>query len=147
MHNVFHLSLLEQDTTRKVRVDKRVTELEFEAGNGKKYKVETIWDSAVYANESESGQLLSLYYLVALKRYPEEKNTWEPSSAVQHLKKLINSFRKDYPEKLTATFLPINFAPPMARPIVRPKLTFKRKQSRPVSVANKRARNWVFKCL
>ena len=55
MHNVFHMSLLKQDTTRKERVDKRVKELELEADNRKKYKVEAIWDSAVYANKSESG--------------------------------------------------------------------------------------------
>ena len=38
MHNVFHVLLLEQDTTRKKRVDERVNELEFEAGNSKEYK-------------------------------------------------------------------------------------------------------------
>ena len=31
--------LLEQNTTKKGRVDKKVTELEFEAGNSKEYKV------------------------------------------------------------------------------------------------------------
>ena len=43
IHNVFHISLLEQDTTRKKRVDKKVTELDFDAGdNSKKYKLEAI---------------------------------------------------------------------------------------------------------
>ena len=42
MHNVFHVSLLEQDITKKERVDKQVTELELKAGNSKEYKVETI---------------------------------------------------------------------------------------------------------
>ena len=42
MHNIFHMSLLEQDTTRKERVDKRVKELELKAGNSKEYKVEVI---------------------------------------------------------------------------------------------------------
>ena len=65
MHNVFHVSLLEQDTTRKERVDQWVKELELEAGDSKKYKVEAIWDSNVYASELESGQLPGLYYLVA----------------------------------------------------------------------------------
>ena len=69
-------------TIRKKRVDKWVTELELKAGNNKEYKVETIWDSAVYASKSESGQLPDLYYLVAYKSYPEEENTWEPLSAV-----------------------------------------------------------------
>ena len=49
-------------------------ELEFEAGNSKEYKAETIWNSAVYVNKAE-GHLPGLYYLVAWKRYPEEKNT------------------------------------------------------------------------
>ena len=65
--------LLEQDTTRKERVDKQVTELE--AGDSEEYKLEAIRDSAVYASKSESGQLPGLYYLVAWKGYPEEKNT------------------------------------------------------------------------
>ena len=65
MHNVSHVSLLEQNTTRKKRVYKWVTELELEAGNGKEYKVEAAWDNAVYASESELGQLPGLYYLVA----------------------------------------------------------------------------------
>ena len=69
------MSLLEQDTTRKKQVDKNVTELEFDAGNSKEYKVEAIWENAVYAMESESGHLPGLYYLVAWKGYPEEENT------------------------------------------------------------------------
>ena len=75
------MSLLEQDTTRKERVDEKVTELDFEAGDSEEYEVEAIRDSAVYARESE-GHLPGLYYLVAWKGYPEEENTWEPVSAV-----------------------------------------------------------------
>ena len=55
MHNVFHILLLEQETTRKERVDKRVMELELKAGDSEEYEVEAIWDSAVYASELESG--------------------------------------------------------------------------------------------
>ena len=75
MHNVFHVSLLKQETTRKERVDKRVTELELEADNRKKYKVEAIWDSAVYASKLESCQLPGLYYLVVKKGYLKKENT------------------------------------------------------------------------
>ena len=65
IHNVFHVSLLEQDITRKEQV-KKVPKLD--AGdNSKEYEVETIWDNAVYAMESESGHLPGLYYLVAWK--------------------------------------------------------------------------------
>ena len=121
------MSLLEQDTTRKERVEKV---LELDAGdNSEEYEVEAIRDSAVYAMESESGYLPGLYYLVAWKGYPEEENTWEPVSAVQHLRKLISSFHKDHPEKPTATSPPVNSAPPMARPTVKPaRLITKRKQ-------------------
>ena len=75
------MSLLEQYTTKKRQVDKKVTKLDFVAGNSREYKVEAIWNSAVYANEVKS-HLLGLYYLVAWKRYPKEKNIWEPSFAV-----------------------------------------------------------------
>ena len=140
IHDVFHVSLLEQDTTRKERVDEKVTELDFEAGDSEEYKVEAIRDSAVYARESE-GHLLGLYYLVAWKGYPEEENTWEPVSAVQHLKKLISSFHKDHPKKPTATSPPVDFPPPMARPTVKPaKPITKRKRGQPANSANKQVK-------
>ncbi len=50
------MSLLEQDTTRKGRVDKALPEsekeAEFEAGDNKKYEVEAIIDSAVYDQQT-----------------------------------------------------------------------------------------------
>ena len=42
IHNVFYMSLLEQDITRKKRVDEKVTELEFDTGDSKEYKLEAI---------------------------------------------------------------------------------------------------------
>ena len=64
IHDVFHVSLLEQDTTRKGRVDEDVTELDAGDDEGGEYKVEAICDSAVYARES-AGHLPGLYYLVS----------------------------------------------------------------------------------
>ncbi len=65
IHDVFHVSLLEQDTTRKERVDKTTSRLEFESdSNGEKYEIEAIHDSVVYAKELE-GHLSGLYYLVS----------------------------------------------------------------------------------
>ena len=58
------MSLLEQDTIRKKRVNKNVTELNAGKDSGE-YKVEAIQDSAVYAKELESGHLPGLYYLVS----------------------------------------------------------------------------------
>ena len=74
--DVFHVSLLEQDITRKGRVDEEVRHMEFDAGDDEsgEYKVEAIWDSVVYVRKSKSGHLLGLYYLVSWKRYPEEEN-------------------------------------------------------------------------
>ena len=81
IHNVFHVSLLEQDTTKKERVDK-TTYLEFKVGNNEEYEVKIIQDSAVYAIELEAGHLPGLYYLVNWKGYPEEESTWEQALAV-----------------------------------------------------------------
>ena len=104
-------------------------ELKFDTSNNKKYKVEAIKDSAVHAKKAE-GHLPGLYYLIFWKDYLEEKNTWEPSSVVMHLWKIIFTFYKDYPKKLTATFPPLNSAPPMAKPLVKHiKPSVKRKRS------------------
>ena len=122
IHDVFHVSLLEQDTTRKGRVDEKVRQMEFDNGDDDsgEYKVKAIRNSAVYARESESNHLPGLYYLVLWKGYLEEKNTWELALAVQHLRKLISLFHKDHPNKPTATSPAIDTAPPTARPTVRP---------------------------
>ena len=78
------MSLLEQDTTRKRRVDENATELaELDASeNSDEYEIEAIWDSALYARESKSGHLPGLYYLVFWKGYPEEENIWELYSVI-----------------------------------------------------------------
>ena len=73
IYNVFHVSLLEQDSTKKGRVNDM--QLEFEAGDNKEYEVDGIRESAVYARESATEQLPRLYYLVLWKAYPEEENT------------------------------------------------------------------------
>ena len=61
-------------------MDEKVRQIEFDADNNNsgEYKVEAIWDSAVYKRESKD-HLPGLYYLVSWKRYPEEENTWEPT--------------------------------------------------------------------
>ena len=112
---------------------------ELDAGDDSgEYKLEAIWDSAVYAKKSKSGHLLGLYYLVSWKGYPEEENIWEPALAVWHLRKLISLFHKDHPDKPTATSLAIDTIPPMARPTVKPTERLKRKRGRPTRRAKKR---------
>ena len=131
--------LLEQDITRKERVEKAP---ELDAGdNSEEYEIEAISDSAVYTMESESGHLPGLYYLVAWKGYPKEENIWEPFLAVQHLKKLISSFHKDHLEQPTVTSSLVDFAPPMARLTVkRARPITKWKRGRPANSANKQAK-------
>ncbi len=58
IHDLFHVSLLEQGATRKRRVDEATSQLEFDGGDGEgeEYEVDAIRDSAVYARESEGHQ-------------------------------------------------------------------------------------------
>ena len=58
-------------------------EPEFDTGNNKKHKVETIKNNAIYAKETKR-YLQGLYYLVSWKIYLEEESTWESSSIVMH---------------------------------------------------------------
>ncbi len=52
IYDVFYVSLLEQDTTRRKRVDKALLEPEkdvkFDDGDNKEYEVEAIIDSTMY---------------------------------------------------------------------------------------------------
>ena len=76
IYDVFYISLLEQNTTKKGRMDDENYAAKLDASNKSgEYKVEVIWDSAVYARELESGYLSNLHYLVSWKGYPEEENT------------------------------------------------------------------------
>lgn len=54
--------LLENDITRKEKVDKNVTKFYF--GNSNKYEAEVIKDSAVYAKKIETEILSRLYSLI-----------------------------------------------------------------------------------
>ena len=110
---------------------------EFEPGDDKEYEVEAIRDSTVYAKETDR-HLPGLYYLVAWKGYPEEENTWKPSSVVMHLQKMVSTFHKDYPEKPTATSVPLDSAPPMAKLTIQ--LPAKRKRGRLTGRAKKRTK-------
>ena len=127
-------------------MDKEVKQIEFEAGNNdsRKYKIEAIWDSAIYARESESSHLPGLYYLVSWIRYLKEKNTWEPTSAVQHLRKLISSFHNNHPDKPTTTSSIVDSALPIARLTIKPTECSKQKWGQQANSTNKWAKtNWA----
>ena len=125
----------ETNTTRKEQNDNAA---ELDTGdNSGEYKVEAIWNSVVYTRESESGHLPGLYYLVSWKGYSKEKNTWEPASAVQYIRKLISSFNKDHSDKSTVTSPAINT---ISRLIVKLTKPFKQKQRQPKRRTTKRAK-------
>ena len=63
IYDVFHISLLEEDITKKGQRNDTQLNFKFEAGNNKEYEVDGIQNSAVYAKESAS-RLPGLYYLV-----------------------------------------------------------------------------------
>lgn len=103
--------LLEQDITRKKRLNRNnVKKLDASNNKGKKYKIEAIWDSVVYKKELDWGHLAKLYYLIYLKKYFREKNTWNPYLIVQYLGKLLNLFYKEHFDKLVVISEVINFA-------------------------------------
>ncbi len=128
-------------------MNEATSQLEFEGdGDGEKYEVEAIRNSAVYSRESDSGHLLGLYYLVSWEGYPEEKNNWEPALAIQRLRRHVSTSHKEHPEKLTATSPPVDSAPPMVKPTLKAPptpLAAKQRQGRPAktSGAKKRAKN------
>lgn len=99
-------------------MNERLPELMFDASNIQKYKVEINKNCTVYAKKVERN-LTDIYYLVFWKGYLEKVNTWEPSSTVMHLRKIISTFHKDYLKKSLATSFSFNSAPPMTKPSIK----------------------------
>lgn len=64
MYNVFYVSLLELDNNRKRQAKEIFIQIEFYAGNIEKNECEVIWDSAIYKEKLELGQLTKFHYLV-----------------------------------------------------------------------------------
>ncbi len=77
IHDVFYISLLEQNTIRKRRVNEKTlpeSEKEFEVEDNKKYKLEAIIDNVVSSKEVNN-QMPGFYYLILWKGYPKEEST------------------------------------------------------------------------
>lgn len=72
IHDVFNVLLLKPDSIKKRWINKFLL-LKFEANDNKKYEIEVIRDSAIYA-KGASKYLFGLYYLVEWKGYSEKKN-------------------------------------------------------------------------
>lgn len=109
------MSLLEEDNIRKEQADKEL-EMKLKTGDNIEYKVEAIWDSAVYARESIANHLPCFSYLIFWKSYLKEENIWEPALTLQHLQKLLSTIYKNSPKKQTVTSNPIIFALLIAKP-------------------------------
>lgn len=89
------------------------TSIELDNGNSKEYKVEAIHDIEIYIKELDKGYLLGFYYLISWKGYLEEEITLELALAIQDLRKLVTTFHRNHFEKLIATSLAIDSAPPI----------------------------------
>ena len=127
-YDVFHVSLLKQDTTRKRRVE---TAIELDKDDSKEYELEVICDCEVYTKELDSDHYLpGLYYLILWKSYLKEENIWEPASTIQYLWKLITIFHRNYLDKLIVTSLPIDSALPIAWSIIKPRAKVSKKHGR-----------------
>ncbi len=106
--NIFNMSLLEQDSTKKRWVE---IAIELDKSNSKEYKIEKIHDSEIYVKELNTGyHLLGLHYLVSWKDYSKKENTWKSVLVMLQLCKLISTFYRDYLKKPTVTSLSINSA-------------------------------------
>ena len=71
IYNVYYVILLKQNTTQKKQV-KKVIKLSVSNKDSKKYKIEAIWDNAVYVRKSK-GHLLGFYYIVIRKVYLKKR--------------------------------------------------------------------------
>lgn len=73
IHDVFLMSLLEQDIIKKEQLNE-TSQSELDDINNEEYKIEAIWDSEIFAKKLDSGILLGLFYIVLQKNYPEQEN-------------------------------------------------------------------------
>lgn len=61
IHDIFHVLLLEQDSTKKEWVDKNdITKLDTDKDESGGYELEAICNSAIHPRKSKSGHLLKL---------------------------------------------------------------------------------------
>lgn len=56
--------------------------IKFKASNNEKYKIEAIYNNIIYIKKLKVDYLPSFYYLVLLKIYLKEKNTFKLALAI-----------------------------------------------------------------
>ena len=91
---------------------------EFEIGDDKKYKIKAIQDSVVYTKKNTQ-TLTNAILFGCIKKLSKKKNTREPVSAIMYLWKIVSIFYKTHLEKLIIISAPLDFALPIAKPIVK----------------------------
>ena len=74
IYHVFNFLFLKFKNARKSQVGKIVIKLQFEIDNDKKYQIAKIKENSIYARESNTSNLASLYYLTFLKDYLKNEN-------------------------------------------------------------------------
>lgn len=115
---------------KKWRLNKLLDmELEFDIGEDKKYRVETIKNNAVFSNAVAEDQSSKLHFLLFWKSYLEKEDIWEPTLVVIYLWKMIGMIHKNHPKKPIATFPPFDSVLSIVKPVVQP--IIKCKQSWP----------------
>lgn len=138
--------LLEQNTTKKEKVDK-MSQQELNEGHSKVYKVEVIKYNKFYTKKSVSSYLANIYDLILWKSHSEKKNTWGPVLTMLHFCKTIGTFYYNYLKKPITTFLSIDSTLPTVRLIVKPtikpkgKALIKQKYNQPAKT------NGIKKCI
>lgn len=81
-------------------------------------KVEFICNRIVFIRKLDLRHLAELYFPISWKRFFKKENMWEFVAIVQHLKKGISIFHKDYFDKFKASSTPVGTTLSMAKPAV-----------------------------
>lgn len=113
---------MEQNITKKKEVNKAKFKLHFKGNddNKEKYKIKSIWNSAVYIKKSETDHLLGLYHLILWKNYPKKENTWKPTLTVKYFQKLLSTFYKKILDKPNTILSFVNLASQIFMPTIKP---------------------------
>ena len=115
IHNVFHVSLLEKDSSKQGEIShQRLDDMKFDEGDAHDYAVAGIVNSAVF--DDDDGKAGGLYYLVHWEGCPDSEDMWEPYDEVSRLRRLLGKFYKDHPNRPTAESIAVGRRPQRRSP-------------------------------